>query len=139
MLQEIINSASVFCSLSNTYGVIQEYLEVRQHAQQTSQERAVYSLPVAFSLYEEQDPINRLALYFPITDNVETKQLQSHVPEDNVKKMDLEILVSNKTKKKNISVVIFLVYTYSKLIHTRLMAALNFVKHMCDPKTKIYS
>jgi len=29
--------------------------------------------------------------------------------------------------------------SYIQWTLTRLMAALNFVKHMCDPKTKIYS
>lgn len=57
-------------------------LQIWEHAQKTPQETAVYSLSTPLSLNKKQDPIDCLTLHLQVADDIETKQLQAHVPED---------------------------------------------------------
>ena len=56
-------------------------LKVREHVQQAPQQAAVDGLATALPLDQQQDPIDGLTLNLKVTDDVESKQLQAHVPE----------------------------------------------------------
>lgn len=57
-------------------------LQIWEHAQKTPQETAVYGLSTPLSLNKKQNPIDCLTLHLQVADDIETKQLQAHVPED---------------------------------------------------------
>lgn len=102
-----------------------DHLQVRQHAQQTPQQTAVDRLSASLPLNEQQNPVDGFTLDLQVADDVEPEQLQTHVPADQSSSLSASVQTHLCLLKR------------SSL--TRLMAALNFVKHRCDPKTKIYS
>lgn len=56
------------------------HLQVREHAEQATQQAAVNSLPGAFALDLLQNPIDRAALDRVVTHNMGPEKLQASVP-----------------------------------------------------------
>lgn len=108
-----------------------DYLQVREHAQQAPQQTAVYCLTVSLPLNEQQDPIDSFTLDFQVADDVEPEQFKAHVPAER------SSLSSAQFSQCDTSNAIGAPHTAGLL--TRLMAALNFVRHKCGPETRIYS
>ncbi len=73
-------------------------LQIWEHAQKTPQETAVYGLSTPLSLNKKQNPIDCLTLHLQVADDIETKQLQAHVPEDKTQEYQWNEQQSNGSK-----------------------------------------